>query len=743
MTTPIYTATVLVLIKPQQAGQPATDASVREAIQGGPEAVPSEVIVLQSRDLARKTIEHLRLEQDAEFNESLNRPKPLARLFHPISVAIGQVHGLREGFVAIGQVLREGLARFLSGAAEAPATSDGTGAAIERGGSTAGGARTAMVDALVGRLNVAEIPHSNVIQVSFKSTSATTAAAVPNTLVHLYVENQVNDKSKALEQEIGWLNKILPELRQKMLTAEFALAEYRRKSGLVSEKSPAAVEQEFFQIRSELAAVRARKAEAAARLSQVQQRLSRPHDSAASGVATGTTVDSPVLERLREREVDFSARLSADEGLRGSRNPQTLDLDAQLSAVRRGIRAEAARVVRRLKADLAAAEANEATLQRQENQFTHEFAQVSGGDPQLASLIDAADADRKVYEQYLTRSNEISTHVGRLQPDARIVSTADVPLKPSIPETRLMVVVGAGIGAGIGLVLTVMIDGLLGGLRSAKQVEHVLGIRCLGLVPTFRRSRGIGSFAARLRGTIQYPSSASPRAAAFGQAIRGIQLKFVSVEHDSGSQVILVAAALPKEGKTWVATSLAVSLATEGFRVALVDCDLHRPAVHRMFDGPRGPGLTDYFAGRAGIDEVVHLDNASGVEYVPVGSEPSREAWYITFDRLRRLVAQLRRTHQFIILDSAPVLAVSETAMLSQIAQRTIFVVRWGRTPAKLVRHAVMHLFDSGAAEGAVVLSMVDVKWASKHGDLVAGAYKRLQNYYVVEARGRMLGRDR
>src|SRR5262249_43927190 len=157
----------------------------------------------------------------------------------------------------------------------------------------------------------------------------------------------------------------------------------------------------------------------------------------------------------------------------------------------------------------------------------------------------------------------------------------------------------------------------------------------------------------------------------------GVQLKLVGVERAVGSQVVLVTAALPREGKSWTAASLAVSLAAEGFRVALVDCDLHRPTVHRLFNAARGPGLSDYFAGAAGIDEVVHVDAASGVEFVPTGSEQSREARYMTFDRLRRLVAELRETHRFIILDSAPVLAASETAMLAQIAQKTIFVVRW------------------------------------------------------------------
>jgi len=145
--------------------------------------------------------------------------------------------------------------------------------------------------------------------------------------------------------------------------------------------------------------------------------------------------------------------------------------------------------------------------------------------------------------------------------------------------------------------------------------------------------------------------------------------------------------------------SLAASLVADGHRVALVDCDLHQPNVHRMFEGPRGPGLTDYFIGDAALSEIVHTDRGSGVDYVRAGAAQSQEACHITFDRLRAVVERLIKEYTFVILDSAPVLAVSEATLLSQIAQRTIFVIRWGRTPRSIARHAVIQLLESGGAE--------------------------------------------
>ena len=785
LVTPIYNGSAYVMVVAQQPEGAADGPNPAVAIAAGPDAVQTQAFILQSRALAAEAVARLHLDRDPEFNRLLRKPNPLlapvrlisglfARLAGPGSDSSGSAADLAPGgeAPATAEVAHQhpdrdpasnsahrepnpllapvrsisalfaklagrgsdssGSAADLAPGGEAPATAEKTGAVPGTQPSTAA------VDEFMKRLHVAAQEHSTVIQVSFGSSSPKTAALVPNTLVELFLENQVNNKTKAVKEEIAWLDKIVPELQQKMIAAELDLAEYRQRYGPASEKDPTIAAQELAQIRTELAAAGARKADAAARLGQVNALLSPPQGrSAPAGAtaATATDLESPVLEHLHEEEAALVAKLAAGRGLLGSRHPEITGLEAQLAAVKTGIRSEAGRATARLRADLAAAAATEAALERQEKELTHQLAQVSGGDPRLASLHDAAGADRKVYEKYLTRANEARNAVGNLRPDARIVSAAAVPLEPIFPNTKLLVVVGATIGAGAGAVLAATIGGLLGGLRSARQVEDVVGIRCLGWVPRLTRRRRRRSFAAEMRRAIENPASAGAEVTAFGQAVRSIQFKLVGVERGSRSQVVLVTAALPGEGKSWLAASLATSLATEGFRVALVDCDPHRPVVHRMFDGPRGPGLTDYFAGGAGINQVVHRDVASGVEYVPIGTDPSRESWYITFDRLQGLLGQLRQTHRFIILNSAPVLAVSETAMLSQLAHKTILVIRWGRTGGQIVCHAARQLFNSGAAEVAAVLSMTDFRIAAKYGDAVAGTYSRMPSYYTGRGR--------
>lgn len=152
--------------------------------------------------------------------------------------------------------------------------------------------------------------------------------------------------------------------------------------------------------------------------------------------------------------------------------------------------------------------------------------------------------------------------------------------------------------------------------------------------------------------------------------------------------------------------------------------------VHRMFYAGRVPGLTGSLGGNPEFDEIVHTDAASGLSYIPIGSPVPRAAWRKTFGQIRPMVERVQGKYAFVILDSPPVLTVSDTILLSQIAQKTILVVKWASTPPAVARRAAVQLLQSAGAEMAALLSMVNTKVAARHGDPIAGVYKELSTDY-------------
>jgi succinoglycan biosynthesis transport protein ExoP len=701
--TPTYTGVAQLAIKPQQSGLLVGDQSIPVATQVASETVETEAVSLQSRGLASATIGHLRLDRDPEFNPSLSEPSLLATAVAPVLALLDQIQGWVSPVV---HTTPEVTSNELDTSLDTDKSAE-----VDH-------LDTPVVNAFMSRLAVTVRQKSNVIQVSFKSSRALTAAVVPNTIIKLYLDQQSDEKDRALVQEREQLEKtILPAFREKVDAAERELAEYRQKSGLITDRNATVLSQELSQNRAELAMAQTRTAEAALRLREAQATSASPRPA-----------DPLTIERLREQVVALQGQLAASKDLHGPNYPQTVQLQAEIKQVENGIRRESSDTVGRLRTGLDAAQQTEAALSKRVTELTRQFALANGGDTQLQNLIGEAEADRKAYERYLARSNDLRGSIGHAQPDASFLSPAGLPLKSS-PSTKLVVLGGIGIGMGAGLIWVTLLDVLLKGLRNEVHIEETLGIKCLGLVPKVQKSPRHG-FRNRERLSAIRDFTLSAEYAAYGEAIRSAQMKLLRFDRQTDTRVILITAALPNEGKSWVAASLALSLAADGRSVALVDCDVNRPTVHRMFDAPRGPGLTDYITGGAALDEIIHRDPNVGASYIPIGSAVPREAWRKTFSLVRPLVDQLRERYEFVILDSAPVLAISDTILLSQIAQKTILVVKWASTPPAVARRAAVQLLESAGAEVAALLSMVNTKRAARDGDPIAGVYKALDSYY-------------
>src|SRR5216683_834913 len=519
--TPTYTGDAQVAIKQQQSSLLVGDRTIPVMTPVAPEVVQTEAFALQSRALASATIARLRLDHDPEFDPSSRKPTSSLALLDPVLALLDEVQGWVQSM--IGSLL---------GVTDRAAASDESDAGVEtdKSGKT-DKPSTAVVTAFMSRLHVTVQQRSNVIQVSFKSPQPITAASVPNTLVALYLDQRASEKDRALVQEREELESvILPTFGDRMQASERALAKYRQESGLISDRHATVLGQELSETRTQLAIARTRTAESALRLREVERTSSSP----------GATSEPLTVQRLREQEVALQGQLAAIKGSHGPNHPQTIQLEAQLKELKDGIRRESSDAIGRLKTGLDAAQQTETALSKRVAELTRQFAQVQGGDTQLQNLLGQADADRKAYERYLERSNELRSSIGHAQPDAGLLSPADVPLKPT-PSFKLIVLVGIAIGAGIGVIWVTLLDGLLKGLRSKEQVEESLGIKCLGLVPLLK-----GSFRKR-----RPTPPLEPENTAFGQAIRNVQLKMLSFHSRNGSRVRRCSRHCPAMIPTW------------------------------------------------------------------------------------------------------------------------------------------------------------------------------------------------
>ena len=172
-----------------------------------------------------------------------------------------------------------------------------------------------------------------------------------------------------------------------------------------------------------------------------------------------------------------------------------------------------------------------------------------------------------------------------------------------------------------------------------------------------------------------------------------------------------------------VVSSLAYLHASFGHKVAVVDCDLRKPAAHIDLGVPLQPGLVDFLAGEATLQEVMHKDPRFGIDVIPAGDETRNPAGLLASDGMKTLLTTLALSHDLVILDSSPVLSVSDTLALARLADKTVFLVRWAESRQAWALRGLRSLVDAGAKLAGVLLSRVDVKKHASYGYGDSGLY--------------------
>ncbi|HZB93331.1 MAG TPA: polysaccharide biosynthesis tyrosine autokinase, partial [Stellaceae bacterium] len=372
--------------------------------------------------------------------------------------------------------------------------------------------------------------------------------------------------------------------------------------------------------------------------------------------------------------------------------------------------------------DLTASRARETSLRQaigglQQSSIEQDQAMV-----QLQELERDAEANRTLYETFLSKFKQTSALEDIQQADARIVTRAIPPLTPSYPNKSMLASFAVVVSVFIGIAIAFLIERMDNGFRTTEQIEKLLGLGTLGLVPAVMRSEPPQE-TVLTRPTSQY-----------SEAVRSIRtaLRYSDIDHPP--KIVLVTSSLPSEGKTVFATSLARSVARSGARSLLIDCDLRRPGVAKLLGVDSEPGVLGLFAEESGQDRVISVDKLSGMHFIPSGGGSANPQDLLSSQHMRAFLERMRSRYDLIVIDAPPVLAVSDPIILSHIVDTTIFLVRWEKTPRVIVQGAIKLLRANGGTLAGVVISRINARRHATYGyGDAAYYYGRYSNYYSTQ----------
>ncbi len=691
---PRYTATTQLLIGINSAKV----VDIQEVMTGnlnGDSAVIGEMEVIKSRELARKIIEHLQLDQYEEFNPKLKKPGFLAQLNPKNWIPDNWKESMGFEEVKTGSDDEKEEARL-----------------------------TNLTNTFLSKLTVSQIKRSQVINIAVESEDPKLAAKIANEVADKYIVGQLQAKFDATKKATDWLNDQLGELKEKLESSERAVENYRKSHDLVEvSKGTGLTQQQLSEINSQLIIARAQRAEAEAKYQQVESilRSGREIDSVSE------VLNSSLIATLRSQESEVQRKYSEMLVEYGARHPRMIQMQAELTDVKNKIDSEVKKIAAGLRHSLDVAHAREDSLSTSLKQMETKTSGNNQAEVDLHALEREATANKALFETFLGRFKETASTQGIEQADARVISFAEVPLLASFPKKNLMISVSIIGALFFGVFLIFVLEMLHPGIRSPEQVQELFNMATLGIVPK------VGDIkVAPHQYLLDKPHSS------LAEAINTLRISLSLLNPDTDVKTVLVTSSVPGEGKSTLCSLLARHSAAAGKKVVLIDCDLRRPSIGKIFNIDKTTlGLTDLLMNHdLSINDLLVNDPATGMKILTRGhSAFVNPSDLFASHRMKSIIDNLYKDYDLIILDSAPIMAVPDTRIIAKLADKTLFVLNWDDTPKKVVASALSILNkDDKSNVAGIVLQKVNLEQYGRYGYGDSGyyySYGRYKEYYT------------
>lgn len=576
-----------------------------------------------------------------------------------------------------------------------------------------------LTDAFLERLQVEPVRNTRLVKVSFQSRNPELAAKVANTLADGVIAQQLDEKKAAGRYASEFLAEQVNEARRTLQANEAQLSQFMAEQDIlfvggdrigerVGERQ-ALVTQELGTLSDSLLKA---KAERVAKESMLAQAM-RPNAEALPAV-----LQNPLVGHLKEEATKLEARYRELGQTFKPEYPRMQRLAENIAEVRQQLRAEVQRFVESVRREYLAALQNETEIQKLLDAQRGQARKLDGQMARYNLLRREVDTSRDLYAALSTRLKETQVSASLLLSNISVVDRADVPVKRSGPRTGLNLAIGCLVGLVGGVILAFLFEYLDTSIRDPREIETVLRVPTLGLVPT--RSALPAHFAG---GPLGSEAGAGGTQGAFAlvshqatssilaEAFRNLRTSVVYATPDRPPKTMLVTSLQQQDGKTSVSTNCAITLAQLGMGdVLLVDADMRHPDLHGIFGVPQTPGLSDLLVGGVEVKAVIRPTRVPGLFVIPAGPIPTNPTELLFSPRFTQALAALGERFAHIVIDTPPMLGVSDTLVLAPRVEGVILVVRHGHTGRDAAQRAVQMLGSVRAQVLGVVLNHADAR---------------------------------
>lgn len=555
-------------------------------------------------------------------------------------------------------------------------------------------AETLVIDRTLSHLSVLPVRDTRIIEVKFESPDPELAARVVNTVTSTYIDQDREARARASKLANARLADQLAEQRRKVEVSEQALQAYREQENSLSlEAGQNIVVQRLTALNSAVTQAKTDLIAAEARYRQLASSQNNP-----DALDTFAPIRSNALvQQIRDRLANLQRERTQLSGSLGAKHPDMVRLDGAINLAERELAEEIARTVESVRQEYLAAQSRERELTAALDHQKGSALALNRQGIEYGVLLREVESGRQIYQSLLQRANETAVSTELTGNTIDVVDAAEVPRRPVRPDTISDVLIGLLLSSVLGIGMAFVWEKVDGRIQTPSEVKDALGLPFLGMLP-YVSSRA-------LKGNTLLLTNGVP--AAYAEACRALRTNVLASAGAKGSRSLLVTSAAPGDGKSVVAVNLALALGRSGSRVLVIDADLRRPVLHQLLGHGQGPGLSEVLTGACKPSQAIVATRSSNVWLIPSGAGLPNPSEQLGSLRFRQFIEKLGESFDWVIIDSPPVMAVTDPAVIGHLTSGVLFVVNARRTRLQVARDALDRLETAGASFAGAVLNAV------------------------------------
>jgi succinoglycan biosynthesis transport protein ExoP len=553
------------------------------------------------------------------------------------------------------------------------------------------------VSILMKAVTVSMVDNTQVMEISVTTASPALSAEIANTISDVYIENYLQAKLDMTAKATSFLTESLEGLKEKLDGAERNLEKFYEQNQVVNIDGVVGLAaDELERLSSQLL-----DAQTALKLNGVIYRQTRNDTSLDDVSKLPEVLNHPTIQGVRRDEARAMTRVNELSKVYGPKHPRMIAANAELSSVKETLNSQISDLITSITTQYEVSEERVKQLQQEVEKAKSEYRALSTLDTQRKGLQREVDINQQLYNSFFTRLKETDELGGFESANARVLDTAMPNYVPSKPNKKLLIGAAFVFSIGFGVFLAIVMETLNSGIRSVEDVERKLGQRMLGLIPWLPHKK---------KTDLPIRSFFDGKKHQFAESVRTLRTSLSLLNLDKEQQAIMVTSSVPKEGKTTVSINLAFALGQLD-KTILIDADLRRPTVGKQFNVPNyQPGVANLILKTHTFDECLIRDEESKIDILSAGTIPSNPQELLSDKGFEALIEELKTQYRYVVIDTAPTQAVSDSMVVANSCDSVIYVVRADSTSEKVINTGLSRFLQVGHRLDGVVLNQVDLR---------------------------------